>query len=86
MQITNISDAKATLSQLIKNVQENDEAVIIGKAGKPIAVLSKYKEDSSPRKLGGSWEGKVIISDDFDHPDDASVDSFYDSKIFPEKQ
>jgi len=86
MQITNISDAKATLSQLIKNVQENDEDVIIGKAGKPIAVLSKYKEDSSPRKLGGSWEGKVIISDDFDHPDDASVDSFYDSKIFPEKQ
>ena len=86
MQITNISDAKASLSQLIKNVQENDEDVIIGKAGKPIAVLSKYKEDSSPRKLGGSWEGKVIISDDFDHPDDASVDSFYDSKIFPEKQ
>ena len=86
MQITNISDAKASLSQLIKNVQENDEDVIIGKAGKPIAVLSKYKEDDSPRKLGGSWEGKVIISDDFDHPADAIVDSFYDSKIFPEKQ
>jgi len=86
MHITNISDAKASLSQLIKNVQENDEDIIIGKAGKPVAVLSKYKEDYSPRKLGGSWEGMVFISDDFDHPDDAIADSFYDSKIFPDKR
>ena len=86
MHITNISDAKASLSQLIKNVQENDEDIIIGKAGKPVAVLSKYKEDHSPRKLGGSWEGMVFISDDFDHPDDAIADSFYDSKIFPDKR
>ena len=86
MHITNISDAKASLSQLIKNVQENDETIIIGKAGKPVAVLSKYKDDNSPRKLGGSWEGKVIINEDFDCPDEAIVDSFYDSKIFPDKR
>ncbi len=86
MHITNISDAKATLSQLIKKVQENDEAIIIGKAGKPVAVISKYKEDNSPRKLGGSWEGKVIISDDFDLSDDDIIDSFYDSSIFPDKR
>jgi len=86
MYITNISEAKASLSQLIKKVQENDEAIIIGKAGKPIAVLTKYKEDSSPRKLGGSWEGKVTISDDFDQSDDDITDSFYDSSIFPDKQ
>ena len=85
MHITNISDAKASLSQLIKKVQDKDESVIIGKAGKPVAIISKYKEDSSPRKLGGSWEGTVFLADDFDHSDDDIADSFYDSSIFPDK-
>ena len=85
MHITNISDAKASLSQLIKKVQENDESIIICKAGKPVSIISKYKEDSSPRKLGGSWEGKVFFADDFDQSDDDIADSFYDSSIFPDK-
>ena len=38
MQITNISEAKASLSYLIKKVQETDEPIIIGKAGEPVAV------------------------------------------------
>ena len=84
MQITNISEAKASLSQLIKTVRETNEPVIIGKAGKPVAVLSAFKEDTSPRKLGGSWEGKVKIADDFDEPDNELVDSFYQSPIFPD--
>lgn len=50
MQITNISDAKATLSALIKTVQETNEPIIIGKAGKPVAILSAYNEDTHPRK------------------------------------
>lgn len=86
MQITNISEAKASLSHLIKVVQETNEPIIIGKAGKPIAVLSAYKEDSTPRKLGGSWEGRVEISEDFDNTDDALTDSFYQSTIFPKNR
>jgi len=54
MQITNISEAKASLSYLIKKVQETNEPVIIGKAGEPVAILSAYKKNSSPRQLGGS--------------------------------
>ncbi len=84
MQVTNISEAKASLSQLIKRVQESNEPVIIGKAGKPVAVLSAFKEDSSPRKLGGSWEGQVKIAEDFDEPDNELVDGFYQSSIFPD--
>ena len=38
MQITNISEAKASLSKLIEKVLKGDE-VIIGKAGKPVAKL-----------------------------------------------
>ncbi len=85
MQITNISEAKASLSHLIKIVQETNEPIIIGKAGKPVAVLSAFREDRSPRKLGGSWEGKVEIAEDFDQSDHALVDGFYSSSIFPDK-
>ena len=86
MQITNISEAKASLSYLIQLVQETNEPIIIGRAGKPVAVLSAFREDSSPRKLGGSWEGKVEIAEDFDDLDDMLVDSFYNSSVFPDKQ
>lgn len=85
MQITNISDAKATLSYLIKTVQETNEPIIIGKAGKPIAILSPFKEDASPRTLGGSWDGKVEIAENFDELDEQLIDSFYNSSIFPDK-
>lgn len=85
MHITNISDAKASLSHLIKVVQESNEPIIIGKAGKPVAILTAYKDDVSSRKLGGSWEGNVIINDDFDQSDDELIDSFYNSSIFPNK-
>jgi len=83
MHITNISDAKATLSHLIKIVQESNEPIIIGKAGKPVAILSAYKSDTSPRVLGGSWEGKVTMSDDFNNTEDELINSFYDSSLFP---
>ena len=82
MQITNISEAKANLSCLIKWVQENNESIIIGKAGKPVAVLSAYLENTTPRKLGGSWENKVQIAQDFDEPCEETTDSFYNSTFY----
>ncbi len=85
MQITNISEAKASLSHLIKTVQETDKPIIIGKAGKPIAVLTAYKQNNSPRKLGGSWEGKVRFDDAFDKIDEKISELFYSSSIFPDK-
>ncbi len=83
MQITNISEAKASLSYLIKQIQKTNEPVIIGNAGKPVAILSVYHEDATPRVLGGSWKGKVEIADDFDEPMELQ-ESFYNSSIFPE--
>ncbi len=85
MRITNISEAKSSLSHLIKVVQETGEPIIIGKAGEPVAILSAYKRDSEPRQLGGSWEGKVKIHKDFDAIDDEINDLFYNSPLFPEK-
>ena len=66
MHITNISDAKASLSKLIEQVLQGQE-VIIGKAGKPVAKLVPYDVDTSPRELGaGNWKGKIWMADDFD--------------------
>ena len=66
MEITNISEAKASLSKLIEQVMRGHE-VIIGKAGKPVAKLIPYRMDTSPRTLGaGRWKGKIWIADDFD--------------------
>ncbi len=66
MQITNISEAKASLSKLIEKVLKGDE-VIIGKAGKPVAKLVPYDLESTPRKLGvGHWKGQIWMADDFD--------------------
>jgi prevent-host-death family protein len=66
MQITNISDAKASLSKLVEKVLKGEE-VIIGKAGKPVAKLVPYNLDTSPRQLGvGHWQGQIWMADDFD--------------------
>ena len=83
MRITNISEAKASLSRLVEYVQNSDESIVIGKAGKPVAVLSAFKASKTPRKLGGSWEGHVIIAEDFDTLSGEWIDQFYDAPIIP---
>jgi len=66
MQITNISEAKASLSKLVEKTLKGEE-VIIGKAGKPVAKLVPYDLDTAPRKLGaGNWQGNIWMADDFD--------------------
>ena len=66
MYITNISEAKASLSQLVEKVLRGEE-VVIGKAGKPVAKLVPYDHDSSPRDLSqGIWKNQIWIAEDFD--------------------
>ncbi|MBX3061143.1 MAG: type II toxin-antitoxin system prevent-host-death family antitoxin [Anaerolineae bacterium] len=66
MQMTNISDEKATLSKLIERVLQGEE-IIIGKAGKPVAKLVPFDMNTTPRRLGvGKWRGQIWMADDFD--------------------
>ena len=66
MVITNIAEAKANLSRLIERVRRGEE-VIIGKAGKPVARLVPYQQDTTPRTLGaGRWKGQIEVAPDFD--------------------
>jgi len=65
MNITNISEAKASLSKLVEKVLRGEE-VIIGKAGKPVVKIVPYDLETSPRQLGaGNWHGRIWIADDF---------------------
>lgn len=68
--ITNISDAKASLSKLVERAARG-ERVIIGRAGKPVAVLTAWEPNQEPRRLGGTWAGNVWMAEDFDQlPED----------------
>jgi prevent-host-death family protein len=64
MHITNISEAKAQLSALVEKVLAGQE-VIIGKAGKPVAMLVQYKRREITRQPG-ALKGKIKIASDFD--------------------
>lgn len=64
MIVDTITDAKAQLSALIERVSKGEE-VIIKKAGKPVAILSKYTPNRQPRKPG-ALKGSITIADDFD--------------------
>jgi len=77
MEITNISEAKASLSRLVEKVLQGEE-VIIGKAGKPVAKLVPFDMETVPRQLGaGGLEGKIWIADDFDETPDEIIILFY---------
>ncbi|MBW2734114.1 MAG: type II toxin-antitoxin system Phd/YefM family antitoxin [Deltaproteobacteria bacterium] len=60
--IINIHEAKTHLSKILEAVQRGEE-VIIAKANKPIAEIIPYQKPAL--QLGG-FEGKIVISDDFD--------------------
>lgn len=81
MEIYNIHETKTHLSQILALVDKGED-VLIGKAGRPIAKLSKYEVENEPRKFDAPWRGKVWVSEDFDKTDDDIINSFYgdDSK------
>jgi prevent-host-death family protein len=62
--VRNISQAKAELSSLIKEVRKGNE-VILAKAGKPVARLVAYRGPTRPR-TPGSLAGRIWIAPDFD--------------------
>ena len=64
MKISNIHEAKSQLSKLIESALAGEE-IVIAKAGKPLVKIIPYQEDKQPRNPGG-WEGRVVMSDDFD--------------------
>jgi prevent-host-death family protein len=67
MRQVNIHEAKTNLSALLERTH-NGESFVIAKAGKPVALVSPYKEPSLKRTLKrtGFLKGAFAIPDDFD--------------------
>lgn len=66
MKTINTHEAKTHLSRLLERVAKGEEFVI-ARAGKPIARLVAYREESRAR-VGGQWKGLVRIDPSFDEP------------------
>ncbi|MEX1352790.1 MAG: type II toxin-antitoxin system prevent-host-death family antitoxin [Desulfobacterales bacterium] len=66
IQTYNVQEAKTQLSKLLQEVDSGIE-VIIAKAGKPMARISRIEENSSKIRFG-VLKGKVKVSEDFDAP------------------
>jgi prevent-host-death family protein len=64
--VSNLYDAKTNLSQLVDRAAAGEE-IIIAKNGVPLARLVPLRDRRMARAPGG-WEGRILISDDFDDP------------------
>ncbi|CAN5222818.1 hypothetical protein BH24ACT1_BH24ACT1_06970 [soil metagenome] len=75
--MVNISEAKAQLSRLVEEVQGGNR-IVIGRAGRPVAVLVAYGSSPDPRPLGGWREREVWIAEDFDDPLPADLEAAFE--------
>ena len=66
MTTVNIHEAKTHLSKLLLRVMSGEE-IIIAKAGKPIAILSPFRQKKA-RRTPGNDAGKIVIQSNFDDP------------------
>lgn len=66
MKTVNVQYAKTQLSRLLEEAAAG-ETIVIGKAGKPMAMLVAWRPELKKRQLGG-WRDQVWIADDFDAP------------------
>lgn len=62
----NIHEAKTHLSRLLSQVEKGEE-VIIAKAGKPIALLTKFTP-KEPIRILGRDTGLFEVPENFDDP------------------
>lgn len=79
----NMHEAKSQLSKLGKLAWEGEE-IVIAKAGEPYLRLEPYREPKAKRKLG-ALKGQIWIAPDFDETPQEVIDSFWNSKIFPDE-
>jgi prevent-host-death family protein len=65
--IVNIHEAKTHLSKLVERAERGEE-IVIGRAGKPVAMLVPYRGSNQPR-TPGSAKGRIRILPGFDEMD-----------------
>ncbi len=69
-----MSDAKTRLSALLDEVAAG-KRLILGKAGKPVALLIPYSGKKTKRKFG-ALKGEIVYTGDFEFSDDELNEMF----------
>jgi prevent-host-death family protein len=75
-QQVDLRDAKRRLSCLVE-VAAGKHDVVLTKAGKPVALLTRLRRDTA-RRTPGALKGKIRIADDFDAPLPAHVTASFE--------
>lgn len=75
MHTVNVSEAKATLSELLERVLGGED-IAIGRRGKAEVRLVAFDRNAEPRSLGIIDVPDYWMSDDFDEPIEDSADDF----------
>lgn len=77
MRTVTVSEAKASLSALVRRVLDGEE-VAIGRRGRPEVVLRRYRpSDDAPRPLG-TYDGPYRMDDEFFEADHEIAALFHD--------
>ena len=71
MKTVNIYEAKTRLSQLVEEAASGED-VVIARAGRPVARLTRLQKTARRRRLG-LLDGRFRIPDDFNRPLPESV-------------
>ena len=66
MKKVNIYEAKTRLSQLVEAAAAGDD-IVIAKAGRPVARLTRLERKAGKRRLG-RLDGRFRIPEDFNRP------------------
>ena len=66
MKTVNIYEAKTRLSQLVATAASGED-VVIARAGRPVARLTRLEKPARKRRLG-LLDGKFSVPDDFNRP------------------
>ena len=72
--VINVYEAKTHLSRLLERAADGEE-IVLGKSGKPMALLVPYTERRRPR-VPGRLAGKIWIAPDFDDTPEDIIAAF----------
>lgn len=65
MRTLNITEAKAQLSAVVREVADEGGEVLITRAGRPVVKVVRYAPARRNRRLG-LWRGKIALRPDLD--------------------
>lgn len=78
----NIFEAKTNLSKLIEQIEQGGEDIVIARAGKPVARITRLEPEKRPIVFG-LLKGQIHVADDFDAPLPDEVLAEFEADIFP---